>query len=202
MLPLFPLSQPLFPDSILPLRIFEVRYLHLIRQCHRDGKPFGIVALSQGTEVQVPGELEVFHDIGCLAHLTQVKEVQAGLLAVQCVGGDRFRVLSKRRESAGLWTAEVEMLAPDIPTDIPPDLQPLANKLGALIADAQKQGVEQRLPVTRPYRLDECGWVANQWAHLLNMDASTKVRILDEDDPLARLTIIKTLIDLPGPDQA
>ena len=40
-LPLFPLGTVLFPDGVLPLRVFEVRYLDMIQRCHRAGAPFG-----------------------------------------------------------------------------------------------------------------------------------------------------------------
>ena len=193
-IPLFPLSAPLFPNSRLPLRIFEVRYLHMIKQCQKDNEPFGIVALRSGGEVQRPGVDESTHAVGCLAHLTDVIEVQPGLLMIDTTGGRRFHIEANERGAYGLWHGRVGLLAEDIAVDIPPDLQPLADKLGSLIADAQKQGLERQLPLTRPYRLDECGWVANQWATLLNIDTDIKVDLLTEDDPLARLTKVKLLL--------
>lgn len=195
MLALFPLSQPLFPDAILSLRVFEPRYLSLIETCQREDQPFGVVTLQKGYEVQVDGVEETLSQIGCLAHVAQVKTIESGLLAVFCVGGDRFRLLSGQRDAQGLWHADVELLEQDIPTDIPPDLQPMADRLGALIADSQRQGIEDRLPVTRPYRLDECGWVANQWAHLVNLDVEKKLAVLEEDDPLTRLTMVKAWLE-------
>ena len=55
-LPLFPLQTVLFPGGWLPLRIFEVRYLDMIGRCHKAGAPFGVVCLSEGSEViQVAG---------------------------------------------------------------------------------------------------------------------------------------------------
>lgn len=193
-IPIFPLSAPLFPDSRMPLRIFEVRYLHMIKQCQKDNEPFGIVALREGGEVQQPGIDESTHSVGCLANLTEVIQVQPGLLMTDSTGGKRFRIEASERGSYGLWHARVTLMDEDIPVDIPPDMQPLADKLGSLIADAQKQGLETQLPLTRPYRLDECGWVANQWATLLNIDVMTKVDLLTENDPLARLTKVKLLL--------
>ena len=191
---LFPLSSPLFPDSRMPLRIFEVRYLHMIKQCHQENKPFGIVALRTGEEVQQPGVTESMHSIGCLARLTDVQEVQPGLLMVECQGEQRFQIQASERGTLGLWHARIDLLEDDIPVDIPPDLQSLANQLGSLIAQSQKQGIEHQLPITRPYRLDECGWVANQWGMLLDIDTKQKVDLLSEADPLARLTMIKVLL--------
>ena len=45
-LPLFPLGTVLYPDGVLPLRIFEVRYLDMSGKCHKSGSPFGVVALT------------------------------------------------------------------------------------------------------------------------------------------------------------
>ena len=51
-LPLFPLQSVLFPGGLLPLQIFEVRYLDMIGKCHKAGTPFGVVCLTQGREVR------------------------------------------------------------------------------------------------------------------------------------------------------
>ena len=66
-LPLFPLGTVLFPGGVLPLRIFEVRYLDMIGRCHKAGAPFGVVSLTQGSEVQSPGSTEAFANVGTLA---------------------------------------------------------------------------------------------------------------------------------------
>lgn len=178
----------------MPLRIFEVRYLHMIKQCQKDEQPFGIVALRSGTEVQQPGVEESMHSLGCLAHLTEVAEVQPGLVMIDCTGGKRFHIEASERGAYGLWHGRVTLLEEDLVVDIPPDLQPLANRLGSLIADSQKQGIEHQLPLTRPYRLDECGWVANQWGMLLDLPTAEKIDLLAELDPLARLTKVKLIL--------
>ena len=54
-LPLFPLASVLFPDGVLALRVFEVRYLDMVRKCHQTGAPFGVVSLTQGSEVRRAG---------------------------------------------------------------------------------------------------------------------------------------------------
>jgi Lon protease-like protein len=51
-LPLFPLGTVLFPGGWLPLQIFEVRYLDLMKRCERSGEPFGVVSLQSGQEVR------------------------------------------------------------------------------------------------------------------------------------------------------
>ena len=41
-LPLFPLGSVLYPGGLLPLRIFETRYLAMVGQAHKTGSPFGV----------------------------------------------------------------------------------------------------------------------------------------------------------------
>ena len=85
--PLFPLRSVLFPGGLLALRIFEPRYLDMVRRCQARGEPFGVVALIEGDEVrrrQGEGfQREAFHDIGTLAGIEHVEQIQAGLLLMR-----------------------------------------------------------------------------------------------------------------------
>src|SRR6476620_2088946 len=96
-LPLFPLSTVLFPDGVLPLQIFEVRYLDMIARCITDETPFGVVLLTQGGEVRMPDAQEKFANGGTLAAVQETTASQPGLLNVVCRGGTRFKVLSAER---------------------------------------------------------------------------------------------------------
>ena len=184
---LFPLSHGVFPDGVLRLQIFEVRYLDLIRRCHREHTPFGVVWLAQGNEVAVPGQVPRLHSVGTLAHIEDVETVQAALLRVRCVGGQRFKLGAIEAGPYGVWYGEVDYLLDDEPTPIPTDLQPLANRLGKGIAQAQQGGLLHELPLQAPFRLDECGWVANRWAELLPLPTEEKLALLAESNALARL---------------
>ena len=106
-LPLFPLSQPVFPEGVLRLTIFEVRYLHLIRRCQEEGIAFGVVPLADGHEVQKAGAQERLHDIGCLVQLLSVQALQPAVLSVACVGTTRFRLGAHTRGAYGLWSGEI-----------------------------------------------------------------------------------------------
>ncbi len=195
-IPLFPLSQGLLPDGMLHLNIFEVRYLDLIKRCQRESIPFGVVGLVQGHEVQVPDEVPQLHRIGTLAYLHQVDAVQPALLQVVCRGGVRFELISHARGPYGVWYAQVQYMPEDTAQPIPPALQPLANMLGRLIADGQQAEPQQALPIFAPYRLDECGWVANRWTELLPIPSGAKQYLLAEPDPVQRLHRIASFVEL------
>jgi Lon protease-like protein len=186
-IPLFPLSHGVFPDGVLRLQIFEVRYLDLIRRCHREQTPFGVAWLAQGNEVAVPGQVPRLHAMGTLVRVEDLQTVQAALLRVRCVGGQRFTLGEVEAGPYGVWYGQAEYVPEDLPVPIPPELQPLANRLGKGIAQAQADQLLDQLPLQAPYRLDECGWVANRWAELLPLSAEEKLVLLGEVDPLVRL---------------
>ena len=192
-LPLFPLSHGLFPDGILHLQIFEVRYLDLIRRCYQDQSPFGIVWLAEGEEVQKPGQTPKVFPWGCDAHVTEVVTVLPALLRVCCRGGMRFRLKEIEPGPYGVWYAEVTGVDADPVVAIPQDIEMMSDRLGQWVARAQSKGFEDRLPIAAPYRLDECGWVANRWAELLTLSVEQKVDLLAELDPVKRLRSVHAL---------
>ena len=194
-IPLFPLSHGLYPDGRLDLQIFEVRYLDLVRRCHREQTPFGIAWIEEGQEVTVPGQMPKLFSYGTLAHIDSLETVQAALLRIRCHGGQRFALHRTHAGPLGVWHGDVEYLAPDAALDIPPELEYLAQRLGRGIAMAQRDGRLAELPLLPPFRLDECGWVANRWAELLPLPTVYKQALLQESDPLTRLRAIDRSMD-------
>jgi hypothetical protein len=77
----------------------------------------------------------------------------------------------------------------------PTELLEAAQRLGRGIAMAQQDGRLPELPLLPPFRLDECGWVANRWAELLPLPVVYKQALLQESDPLARLRAIDRSMD-------
>jgi len=206
-LPLFPLGTVLYPGGLLPLRIFEVRYLDMVGKCHRAGTPFGVVGLTQGAEVRVAGaEAEQFAGIGTVAHIRSFESPQPGLMEIECVGGSRFRVLGSELHRHGLWTAEVELVDEDIALAIPDDLQHTGEALQRLLRTLQERqrqqaeatGTAPRLPIAEPFRFDDCGWVANRWCELLPLQPELKQRLMELGSPLMRLELVSDLLARTG----
>ncbi|MGP1684238.1 MAG: LON peptidase substrate-binding domain-containing protein, partial [Giesbergeria sp.] len=110
-LPLFPLEAVLYPGGILALRIFEVRYLTMVRKCHETGAPFGVVSLQSGTEVRRAGASpEQLCNVGTLAHIESLDAPQPGLLLARCLGNARFHIQRHTLLPHGLWVADVEQI--------------------------------------------------------------------------------------------
>ncbi len=210
-LPLFPLNTVLFPDGVLPLQIFEVRYLDMIGKRHRAGEPFGVVCLSQGSEVRQPAggpsgdgfAHEAFHQVGTLARIDSLERPQAGLMVTRCTGTQRFRVTHSAQQKFGLWVADVELLADDAPVAVPDDiaftrdaLQGLLRQIEHSIEQSGETGAEP--PLRQPYRWDDCGWLANRWCELLPLDAALKQRFMALDSPVLRLELVADTLGQMG----
>ena len=211
-LPLFPLGSVLFPGGFLPLRIFEVRYLDMIGKCHKHQAPFGVVSLIEGSEVRKPagatatGEPggdgfanETFNAIGTLASITEFSAPHPGLMLVRCVGLQRFSITRQEKLKHGLWVADVQRVLDDQSVAIPDDLQGVANALAGVIKALQTRAVSaDQIPLVAPYRLDDCGWVANRWCELLPMAPDAKQRLMALDNPLLRLELVSDYLERTG----
>jgi Lon protease-like protein len=199
-LPLFPLGTVLYPAGRLPLQIFEVRYLDLIGRCHREGTPFGVVGLRQGSETERPGgdgaSREVLQAVGTMARIERFEAPMPGLMRIDCQGGERFRIEQAEQLPHGLWMARITRMAADPVVAIPEDLQPAADKLGQIIRALQSRGLApDELPIAAPFELEDCGWVANRWSEILPIPSEVKQNLLALDNPVVRLELISDLLD-------
>jgi hypothetical protein len=194
--PLFPLSTTLFPEGILPLKIFEPRYLQMVQSALKDKSPFGVVGLFQGSEMRVAGQEIEFSSMGVLAHIESFEEIKPDLYFLICKGVERFKVLDKKRDESGLWRANIELLEADVSKPIPKELESAANKLGQVILSFQKHQIKaSEMPFSQPYRLDDCGWVANRWCEMLPLNGSQKELLLGQTNPRLRLDLVNDFLE-------
>ena len=214
-LPLFPLQTVLFPGGLLPLQIFEVRYLDMIGRCHKAGDPFGVVCLSQGSEVRrpAPGPTgdgfahEAFFPVGTLARIVELQRPQAGLMIIRCVGTQRFRVQRSEQQKFGLWVGDVELLEGDAAVPVPDDLAFTREALQGLVRNIEHR-IEQRgeprgeagveMPLRAPCQWDDCGWLANRWCELLPLKPEQKHHLMALDSPVLRLELVADALGQMG----
>ncbi len=182
-LPLFPLGTVLFPGGVLPLRIFEPRYLQLVKTCLRDNLEFGVVLQN----AQTPQ----FESVGTTAKIIDFDMQQLGLLLIRTRGGRRFRILTTHVDETKLVHAEVEWLEDDDVVTPSSDLAPTVTLLKNLIAQAEQQQPElDKRMILEPYRYEDCAWVANRLCEVLPIPAATKYKLMALEDPAARLRLV------------
>ena len=198
-LPLFPLQTVLFPGGSLPLRIFEVRYLDMIGKCHKAGAPFGVVSLTQGSEVRQPAGKEAFATVGTLATIHDFDTPRPGLMVIRASGAQRFRITASDQLRHGLWVADVQRIDVDMAVPIPDDLQHTSVALAKLIESLRQRAVApDQMPVQEPLQLQDSGWVANRWCELLPLPMQLKQRLMELDNPLVRLELVSDVLARTG----
>ncbi len=105
-LPLFPLNTVLFPGMLLPLHLFEERYLRLLRERATSDPVFGVVKTRHGREVD---DQPVVHDVGTAARLLVLNRLADESCDIVVVGADRFSVLD-RDWSRGYLSATIRWM--------------------------------------------------------------------------------------------
>lgn len=88
-LPMFPLGGVHFPFSVIPLRVFEPRYLQLLDDVSTADGRFGVVLIERGFEV---GGGDVRFNVGTLAEVRAVSDLEDGHKAVLSAGLQRIRI--------------------------------------------------------------------------------------------------------------
>lgn len=188
-LPLFLLGTVLFPGGVLPLRVFEARYVDMMRECMKAGQPFGVCLIKEGSEVGAPA---VPHDAGCLAQIVDFDMQQLGVLNIRTHGGARFRVLDTRNEVNGLVRARAEARPDDAAVAVPAGFGNCTLILRAILP---------KLPagmIREPHQFDDATWVSNRLAEILPIPSLAKQRLMELDDPLMRLEIIHKYLAQQG----
>lgn len=196
-LPLFALDTAVFPGALLPLQVFELRYLQMVGQCEREGSDFGVVTLRRGSEVCRPGApQEQFESIGTRVRLEKVERPQPGLLHIWCRGLDNFELLNSHQRSDGLWLGEVRALPAEPALPVPEHLQHLATQLSEALQRLQDD-TTQPLPWPRPWPLDDCAWLSQRWCELLPLPTAMKYQLLALREPLLRLELVGDVFSPP-----
>jgi len=181
MLPLFPLSQPVYPGVNFKLRIFEQRYLRLVKESMAQGSPFAIVPIKEGREV---GTTPNIFPWGTLVSITDFEQHEDGLLGISVYGEQRVRVLENWTEEDGLMKASAEILPADAKEAPGTGNTDLLQLLDDLVAGLNMTFL---FPETSP-TLSSLGW---RLATLLPLSPQVKMDILTLPDASSRLKVIR-----------
>jgi Lon protease-like protein len=192
-LPLFPLRTVLFPGGLLPLKVFEQRYIEMTKACLRDGRPFGVCLITRGDEVAREGAPSPdFATVGTLARITNFDMPQLGILHVMTQGGSRFEVRRHATDASGLVVADVAPIADEPFAPLAEAYSPLARILELI---AGRVGPEN---FPAPARYDDASWVGHRLAELLPLPLALKQAMLEVNDANARLEALRQFLDRQG----
>jgi Lon protease-like protein len=176
---LFPLRTVLFPGGSLPLRIFEQRYLTMIRNCAGDDEPFGVCLIREGEEAVSP---VVPFTTGTLAHIVDWFTLEDGLLGVSTAGGERFEVAHTYRQDDGLMRGTINLVIEPESGHVPARFSVLSGVLDKLM-----EKIGDQYPEYTPEHLDDAEWVSYRLSELLPLPAIEKQHLLEMATPELRL---------------
>ena len=194
-IPLFPLGTILFPDGVIALKIFEARYLDMIKQCLREKTEFGVVSIIKSSDLEEADVSLSFSNIGTLALIEDFDPVQPALYMTKSFGTQRFTLLNSKQEANGLWMGEVALIENDPLTPIPKEHQKVAKLLNEILLVIENEDLMGEVPFKKPFKVDDCGWVSNRLAELLPISLAQKNHLLAQTNPRIRLDLITEIIE-------
>jgi Lon protease-like protein len=182
---LFPLQVVLFPGGVLPLRIFETRYVDMVRDCMRSSSAFGVVLIRAGSEV---GPAQTF-EVGTAASIVDFNQLSDGFLGISCAGTQRFRIKTSSVQADGLNVASIEWLKVEAQMSVPSRHAPLAELLETVLPRLGEGYADMEM------QLEDAAWVGHRLAEILPIPLAQKQFCLELDDPIARLEFLAPLVN-------
>ena len=183
-LPIFPLRTILFPDSKLPLRIFEPRYIDMVSRSMREDSEFGIILSRESTD---PKMFETY-DTGTLAKIIDWDQGD-GLLGITTLGTQKFRLKELNKLEDGLNIGSIERIEKEGDYKPLKEFTHLVELLQAILDDVNIYDDDEK-------RFDSASWISYRFAEILPLRIEDKQKCLEIDDPIIRLNFLEPLIKM------
>ena len=184
-LPIFPLRTILFPDSKLPLRIFEPRYIDMVSRCMREDSEFGIILSRESTD---PKMFETY-DTGTLAKIIDWDQGEDGLLGITTIGTQKFRLKGLNKQEDGLNIGAIERIEREGDYKPTKEFRHLVELLQAILDDINIYSDDEK-------NFDSAAWISYRFAEILPLRIEDKQKCLEIDDPIIRLNFLEPLIKM------
>jgi len=183
-LPLFPLGSIVLPGGLMPLRLFERRYIDMITQCLKDNSGFGVCLIESGLDAGVPAKP---YAIGCTVSIVDFDQGDDGLLHISAQGQQEFRLLSHRTNDNDLLLGQVEFFSQNEPLGDSEEVASLAEKLD-LILDFVEPNIRfaQR-------DMDDPDWVCYRLLELLPLSPPARYELLKLEQNADRVKALSAL---------
>ena len=189
-LPLFPLRTVLFPGGVLPLRVFEPRYVDMVGRCMREGIGFGVVLIRTGVEARQSREddqPDVF-EVGTEARIVDFNQADNGLLGIVTHGFRKFSIKETYEQNDHLLVGKIEYLPEEPDGELLPEHEPLVSVLRQLTEHPLVKKLELEVD------FEQAKSVSLRLADLLPIEPEIKQSLLQLRWPKERLTELKRIV--------
>ena len=174
------------PGGRLALRIFEQRYLDMVRECLKNQSGFGVCLIADGKEVGTPASVFPY---GTSVEIIDWDSDESGLLMIVTQGVQNFRTINTTLNTNGLLLGEVELLPPGKNITIPTQYSDLVELL--------RQALLKFKPFVHYAETDfkESVWVANRLVEALPMSPEVRYKLMVIDDPIEQLDALQKFVN-------
>lgn len=163
----------------MPLRIFERRYIDMVRDCFKGDSGFGVCLVKEGGEV---GKAATPYPYGTLTRIVDWDQDDGGLLLIVVKGEQKFRIVETAVDNTQLLQGTVEMLPEEVTSPVPLEFDYLKSALKQILEQVSSS-IEY--PETH---LDDALWVGSRFVELLPLSSELRHELLSMDQPLERLS--------------
>ncbi len=172
----------IFPGGALPLRLFEPRYLDMVKDCMRNEHGFGIVLIKNGEEA---GQAAEVYKTGTECRIADWETLPDGLLGITAYGESKIYIESTHIQTDQLLVGQIQRLEANSEIDLPEEFESMRILLQKVITQVGKPYT------TLPAGYDYAGWVGARLTELLPLQSAIKQRLLEIDDHVVRLHHLK-----------
>ena len=179
-LPLFPLQLYLLPGGITKLRIFEPRYIRLVKLAMASGEGFGIC---------MKDDDELCH-FGTRVIITDFERLPDDILGITIKGIEKFVINNHWREKDELRFGDVTLMKNWSPTKIKFADRDISNSLRALFEEYPEHAANYPIP-----DYNDMTWVCQRWLEILPLEINQKQWFMSRNDHRAALSFLHNVID-------
>ena len=184
-LPLFPLNSIIFPGGVLPLRIFEPRYLDMVKDCVREESEFVICLIKDGIETSSSAKHQA---IGTACRIIDWETLPDGLLGITAQGMSRVEISGSDVQPNQLLVGDISYISENEDQSLPSKYGEWAHLISVIIGELGKPFSDQQ------QQLDSAQWVGARLTEYLPFELEQKQRILEMDHPIIRLEHLQDVL--------
>ncbi|OBP15798.1 peptidase S16 [Rheinheimera sp. SA_1] len=176
---LFPLSQVVLPHGRMKLRVFEPRYIRLVREACTGKRPFVSALLNPYVAQTHPDRI---FPVATLVQVTDFTQLDDGLLGITIEGIRRVELTERWQEQDGLHVAAANPLPDWTDCLFLPEHQQLSQELKTVFA--QNPQLETLYPTPQ---WQNSSWLAQRWIEILTMQPPLKYQLMAADNAVPAL---------------
>ena len=185
LIPFFPLQSIVLPGGLFPLRIFERRYLDMVRDCIKNDTGFCITLIRHNSRKDFVTDI---YNYGCYVKITDWNQLKDGLLGITVEGVNKVKVLSCNLDKTNLLAGEIENLELEKEYMIP-QKHLLLSKFYKKIYPGIKHVIS-----FKKERYADASWVGFRLIECLPLDSSTKNKLIAIDHAIERLDMLNVIV--------